>query len=332
MVKVGNEVFVTVSSLASFYGLHARAGDRRSVVLESPLGRIEFEGGNRRAWVNGVSVWMHLPVQRVNGEWAITQTDMNKLVDPLLRSHVHLDTRWNGVVVLDPGHGGRDPGALSKRGLLEKTLALDIARRVRMRLANQGYRVFMTRESDRYVPLPMRPRFARERKADLFISIHMNAAENRGAQGVETYVLTAPGYPSSQSKPQRKMHRTIYNGNGHDGANTYLAYALQQAILQRTRGVDRGVRNARFVVLRDVTCPAALVECGFLSNVREESMLRSPHHRDNLAEGIAQGVLRYHDAVKRARIAAQNRPPASMADQLLGSLRPRPSSSAPPIL
>jgi len=322
LMRVGSEHYVALTDMARFYGLTYRQLSGRSMVIESPWSSMAFQAGTRRAEVNGVEVWLHAPLQKVSGNWAITQTDMSTFIDPVLRTYAHLANQNDRVVVLDPGHGGHDPGAVSRRGLQEKDMALDIAQRVRAVLAQRGLPVLMTRDTDKFLPLRERCAFAERNGADLFVSIHLNGAFSREANGLETYVLTAPGYPSVQSAPEERVQRVTYNGNGHDGANTYLAYAVQKSMLKETGRADRGLRHARFAVLKGAPCPATLVECGFLSNLREESMLRSPSHRDNLARGIARGVLEYLDAVKRARVVARNEENPFAASQWLTIRRP----------
>ena len=306
LLRVGNEHYVSLGEAASFYGLQYASEDGHDIRLTSPWSALSFAAGHRRARINETEVWLHEPPQRVNGQWALTQTDMRMFIDPVMRNYAHLAKQRHRVVVLDPGHGGTDPGAVSRRGLTEKALALAIAQRVKLRLANKGLPVFMTRETDSFVPLMERCAIAARQQADLFVSIHVNAAFNRQAHGLESYVLTAPGYASAQSAPEQKVQKVEYKGNGHDGANTCLAYSIQKSLVRQTGKRDRGLRHARFAVLKHAPCPAALVECGFLTNVRDESLLNSSSHLDNLAEGIASGILEYIDAVKRAKVVAQN--------------------------
>jgi N-acetylmuramoyl-L-alanine amidase len=194
------------------------------------------------------------------------------------------------VVVLDPGHGGRDTGAIGGGGLLEKTVALDLARRVERKLRGSGLKVRLTRKRDRTVDLRTRTTLAAKWGGGLFVSVHLNASVNRSAAGIETYALAVPGLPSTASD---SGDPTPFPGHAHNGGNIFLAYCLHRALLSGTGAADRGIRRARFQVLREAPCPAALVECGFVSNRIEESRLATAVFRDEIAEAIARGIRAY---------------------------------------
>jgi N-acetylmuramoyl-L-alanine amidase len=222
----------------------------------------------------------------------------------LLSPNDHLRGMGHKVVVLDPGHGGRDSGARSLAGRREKDFTLDLAGRVRLRLVHAGIEVRLTRANDRALPLSERCRRAANWDADLFVSIHANQAANRGAHGIETYVLPAPGYPSTSNAEPGERAAAAYAGNRYNAANTVLGYNLQRRLLKETHAADRGLKRARFVVLREAPCPAALVECGFLSHAGEANRLASDAYRERLAEGLSNGITDYISAVRRAVVSA----------------------------
>jgi N-acetylmuramoyl-L-alanine amidase len=180
---------------------------------------------------------------------------------------------------------------------------LDLARRARVHLANAGLQVRLTRDNDRFVELAERCRMAARWKADLFVSVHLNSAANGAARGVESYVLPAPGAPSTADDGRPPSRTVSYSGNRFDGANFLLGYHLHRGLLERTEAADRGIRHARYLVLRDAPCPAALMECGFLSSREEEALLETEAHRERVAQGLADGILGYIKAVKQARVA-----------------------------
>ncbi|MDR7460198.1 MAG: N-acetylmuramoyl-L-alanine amidase family protein [Armatimonadota bacterium] len=173
------------------------------------------------------------------------------------------------VVVVDPGHGGRDPGAIGPTGLVEKEVNLDIALRLRRLLVGDGIRVVMTRETDATVELPDRVRIARERGGTVFVSIHANAHARGGPiqSGTETYFL-----------------------NAHSQA---LAQLVQDELVRALGLPNRGVKTANFYVLRESTMPAILVEVAFISHPAEEARLREDAFRERVAEAIARGVARF---------------------------------------
>jgi N-acetylmuramoyl-L-alanine amidase len=270
--------------------------------LQTPSQWLEFVAERREATINGTQVWLHYPVLAYRGRPAIAEADVRKTLAPLLTPQRFLARRSAAVVVLDPGHGGEDAGAIGRRNVQEKRVVLDIANRVRVHLANAGMKVYLTRETDRFIPLAERSAKAARWGAHIFVSIHLNASATRMASGVETYVLAAPGCPPTAAAGSGGNY-PAFGGNVFDEASVMLGYHLQRALLQKTGGEDRGLRRSRFMVLRNAPCPAALVECGFVSNPREEELMLSAAHREKIALGITQGILNYAKEVQAARAA-----------------------------
>jgi len=172
------------------------------------------------------------------------------------------------LVTIDPGHGGKDPGAIGIGGLREKDVVLDISLQVARLLEQQGVRVLMTRSNDRFISLQGRTQMANRARANLFVSIHANAISLRRPEvnGLETYY-----YSSGQR----------------------LASAIHQSILQSVNIGDRRIRRARFYVLRNSSMPAVLVETGFVTGNRDAANLRNSNHRRQMAAAIAHGILLY---------------------------------------
>ena len=170
------------------------------------------------------------------------------------------------VVILDPGHGGHDAGA-KVRGVYEKHLNLDLARRVSGYLRQRGIAVRMTRVSDVFISLGERTDIADSHRDAVVVSVHFNWARNTKARGIEVY---------------------------HTGSVTglKLAASIQRSCLRATRALDRGVRTRHFYVLRNTRHPAVLVEGGFLSHPVERRLLCTGAYRDRLARGIAEGIAR----------------------------------------
>ncbi len=171
------------------------------------------------------------------------------------------------VVVLDPGHGGHDPGGIPGQRVVEKRAALDVALRVKARLKAAGHRVIMTRSTDEFVELSQRVAISNGTPSSaVFVSIHFNSAPNSDAHGIETYHFS--------------------------GRSTRLAEAIHQRVVAATGEEDRGVRKARFYVLRYNRRTAVLAELGFLTNAREGGRVaRSPGYCQKLADAVAGGVL-----------------------------------------
>ena len=221
--------------------------------------------------------------------------------------------RGLGRIVLDPGHGGKDPGAISRRyGLREKNIALDIAFRTKRILtrALPGNRIYLTRTSDRYVSLPRRTSFANEHEADLFVSIHANSSHSRRAHGIETYLLSEASSKRALALAARENKTTVARMSDlqkilHDlglrskvTESRQLARRIQEAMLSRLRPRYRSVRNlgvkrAPFYVLIGARMPSVLIEVAFISNRREARRIKRPKYRQALAEGIARGMMEF---------------------------------------
>ena len=215
------------------------------------------------------------------------------------------------LVEVDPGHGGEDDGAHGRKGLLEKDVALDLAQELAGQLTTAGFDARLTRDSDEFVPLWDRARKANAEKADLFISLHLNADPRRGARGSEVYFLSlgagdraaallaaaenAGDGPGSQADPSNVVAGILddLSQEAFLRDSERLAVAIQ-AQLNLLGGIrQRGVKQAPFVVLRGAAMPAVLVETAFISNPKEEAKLRDPAFRARVAQAITRGVRRY---------------------------------------
>lgn len=226
-------------------------------------------------------------------------------------------------VVIDPGHGGHDPGAQAK-GVQEAEVVLDVALRLETLLRKEpGVEVVLTRRTNAYVPLDERTAIANRAGADLFLSIHANASADEDARGVETYFLNFAPNPAAEAIAAREnagsaktmsslpdIVKAIALNNKIDESRD-LAAMIQGALYERMRRVDRsarnlGVKQAPFMVLIGATMPSALAEISFLTNRREAALLKTPSYRQQLAEALLAGVMRYQHSLKKAtRVAAQ---------------------------
>lgn len=302
-VAVGSDRYVSLKDVAAFYGLSLSVPPGRFVYLRSKWNILEFETQSRQCSINGVNVWLNAPVVSARGRWSITETDVRKVVDPILRPHAYLGARRYRTVVIDPGHGGLDRGAKGRAGVEEKRAVLDIAKSVRAILVNEGLRVYMTRDTDRFIELADRSYKATQWGADIFVSIHLNAATTSKPRGVETYVASLSGYPSTSSPAGSRTKAESFSANRFDHSSDLLGYYVQKALVQSTGADDRGLRRARFMVVKNSPCPAVLVEGGFLSNKYEEQKISTSAYRQSIARGIAKGVLDYVNTVKKAQVA-----------------------------
>ncbi len=302
-VTVGGRAWIPLRTLASAHGL-AYAESGAEIVLSSKVTVLRFQPRSRELKYNGTRVWLATGAVSLGSRWAVSQADYDKTIRPLLVPSAALAGRRVRTIQLDPGHGGTDAGAISRRGRQEADLVLDIARRVRAKLVNAGFQVRMTRDSDRTLELDERPARARANGADFFVSIHLNSGPS-AISGVETFILTPAGQPSTAGGGG--VSSGARAGNRYDAANVQAGHALQRALRRSGVGADRGLKRARFAVLRDAPCPAALVECAFLSHARTADLLDTAAYRDQLAQAIADGIREYANAVKAAQPAPARR-------------------------
>lgn len=219
-------------------------------------------------------------------------------------------------IVIDPGHGGTDPGAIGRTGVTEKQLTLQIAMAVAERLRAAGYEVLLTREEDRTVSLQERTELANRVDGDLFLSIHVNAARNRRLRGFETYYLNLANDPTAAETAARENAAGVPGRMGDldetlelivqnefQGASSELAASIQDSLVMHVAKSyedvhDLGVKTAPFFVLVGATMPAVLIETSFISNEQEESWLKTAGYREQLAEAIEIGLQSYLDKRK----------------------------------
>jgi N-acetylmuramoyl-L-alanine amidase len=193
------------------------------------------------------------------------------------------------TVVVDPGHGGHDPGAIGVNGLKEKNINLDISNKLVQELNKMGYETIMTRESDQYMTLQERVTFANNSGGDLFVSIHSNSHPNKGAQG--TLVLYYDDTYQQADYPASSAMRLL------SAENKALARSIQDHVIQEVNTVDRGIVPSGVFVVRNGIMPSVLIEAAFLSNKEDAALLAKESFRAAIASGIAQGINKYQPSV-----------------------------------
>jgi N-acetylmuramoyl-L-alanine amidase len=299
-ITLNGQAYVPLNNIASYYGMEVSQPARGLIRLRNKWHTLEFETDDRRCRVNGTLLWLNHPVRKTGWQWTLKEPDFSKTIEPAIRPYAFLKEAGSRVVVLDPGHGGADKGAVSPRKIYEKLLTKNIAGRVRNLLEARGLTVYLTRESDQSLSLSERCRIAARRGADVFVSLHADSAGS-SAEGAGTFVLALPGEYSTHSYGQGTASATRHPGNKYDPANQALGTRIQQYLIKSTGQTDRGVKRARFQVLREAPCPAALVEMAFITNPKEERFVLSESGQDKLARGIADGIAAYINDVKRAK-------------------------------
>lgn len=291
-----NRDYVSFANVAQFYQFPDYTRVNRTVSLRSDRRGIRATAGMSELYINGVRFFTDFPIVFDNNEDLISVMDVSKIIEPVLRPSRIAKSERIDTVVLDPGHGGNDQGTMNRWGT-EKAFALDVALAAREELSRAGFRVELTRTSDAYVALEERVQFANQFARAVFVSIHFNSAS--GGAGVESYALAPAGVPSNAANESHVATDEVQacEGNLHDPHNIALTAAVHASVLARTGGFDRGVRHARFHVLRNIKVPAVLVEGGFLSDPGEGQRLATAQYRQRLGQAIAQGVQNYNNAV-----------------------------------
>ena len=291
---INNVKYVYLNDVASFYGFTMKRY-KKSCTLKSKYSNIVINYNSKLANINGVVTYLSYPsrIKKIGKSWIIliSEKDFLLLMDPILRKTV-LSRQNVRTVIIDPGHGGKDSGAkgsISK----EKNIALEVARRLSAILQKAGFKVILTRNSDKYLTLATRPGLAKKYNGDIFISLHCNATTKKSTTGIETFIYTPSGTESTYGSSPAKY----YPINNYDKNNVRLAYEIQEK-LNLMKSNDRGLKHSQFKVLRLSTMPAVLVELGFISSPTEENNLNTPNYQYLLAYRIAQGILEYSKAVK----------------------------------
>lgn len=300
-VKLYGTDYVSASHIANQTGLaKAWMVPQKKLVLKGKTTRLELEAGSRDFELDGMRVFLGEPAVAHRSSIYISQIDRDRFLLPILDPRRIPGPRPKlKTIVIDPGHGGKDNGAQNTRlRLKEKSMALDVALRLERILKQAGYRVVLTRRKDTFIPLPLRPARARKEKADLFISIHFNAMENKKVAGTETYILTPQYQRSTSSSRPTSADKVRHSGNGEDVWNAVLGYRMHSSLVRALKSDDRGLKRARFAVLRDLDCPGLLVEGGYLSNDAEARKIGTAKWRQELAVAIASGVQQYRDALR----------------------------------
>jgi N-acetylmuramoyl-L-alanine amidase len=300
VIKVGPRDYLSVDNIAKFYGLLGNVDSTgKTVVLNNGRNQLQITLDSREAIVNGVRNWLCFPVIAQDNKFLVSRIDLAKTIEPQLRPQMIQRSGKVQTIVLDPGHGGFDKGAASMFGN-EKTYALDVARQLRPLLQAKGFKVVMTRENDVFIPLEVRARIANATKDSIFVSIHFNATgSNPNATGFEIFSLTPRGAPSTNDDSLALHFVNMQAGNPVDAQSFELSAAVYHSMLGQIQEFDRGIKRARFAVLRQTKIPSILVEGGFLSETGDSKRVADPAWRKQLAESLCTGIENYRNLVEK---------------------------------
>ena len=291
LYKIDGHDYVTLDNVSTFYGLTGvqrtsgsefviRAGSRS---LRGALNSVEF-------LINGLKFNLSYPIVEHDGHVCMSRMDLTKVVEPVMRPGKIKGAEKIDTVVLDAGHGGHDNGAWSPFGW-EKQFALDVVLRAQKIFKAAGYKVVLTRSGDEFIPLHERAATANRFDNALFISVHFNSGG--AGTGLETYTLAPRGVPSMMADGPRVSDLDQCTGNAHDAENMALATATHAAMVVKSKLFDRGIKRARFVVIRDIDIPGVLIEGGFQSNTFDAKIIATAEYRQQMADAILKAVSNY---------------------------------------
>ena len=293
----------------------------KTVTLTKDAHRINLLVGDTLILVDGSPQHLKYPVDIYQGTVVVPYKFKEQILDVLFKEPASSAKTTQAAsvplskikkVIIDPGHGGNDPGAIGKSGLREKDVNLDIAKRLSSLLRGEGIKVVMTRSTDKFIPLEQRVRITNDSGADLFISIHSNANRVRSMNGFEIYYVSE-GIDDCQralSSAQDTAldldnayfyHPTtnlkaivwdmIYNYNRAESVE--LARSIRRDLDSNLPVRVLRIKGANYYVLKGAHIPAVLIEIGFLSNYKEERMLKNGYYRQNIADAIVRGIKDY---------------------------------------
>ena len=288
---------VPIGNVADFYGMKMTVSGERSFRLQGGGRTMEGRAGTKEVLIDGVKYVLCFPIASHKGTAILSAMDVTKIIEPILRPGKIKNATQVRTVILDPGHGGQDYGAVGPLGR-EKDFALDVARRAKPLLEQRGFRVLLTRGGDTFIPLERRSAFANKQTDAIFISIHFNKSKTGAASGIETFALAPRGVPSMGEEGVTVNAVREYAGHARDAENILLATAIHSSKLRYCPLPDRGIKRARFHVIRETCIPSVLIEGGFMNHPLDARMIASAAFRQRLAMAITDGVVRFQKAVR----------------------------------
>ena len=284
--------YVHLRDVAVNYGLtfaYTKKNDKISgAVLHDKTRKAVISATYREGTVNGVQVHFLYPMILKKSEPYISEVDFLTIFDPLMRNKTAVKLGMK-TIMIDAGHGGSDPGAMNGNHK-EKVYTLQIAKRLQTQLEKLGFRVIMTRTGDTYPTLQDRAALCKKYKPDLYISIHCNSSTNKTPAGIETYRAVPVGGTETKGS---KVKTEKQSANEFDANSSRLAYEIQKGMVAATGAADRGTRHQAIYVIGNASCPAVLVEVGYLSNEAELKKIVSAEYQNKIVSGILAGLAGY---------------------------------------
>lgn len=284
-VKINDTLYISIDQIIDFYQLNKPQLDGKKITLEGQRTRIQFSTGEQIIQINGINFFLSKPVKELKKTAHISQLDLSSLLDPVLRPSFISNAKSFNTVVLDPGHGGNDKGAAN----LEASYTLAISKKIHNLLKQKGYRVILTRGEDTAIPLERRLQIANQEKNAILVSLHFNSGD-KSVHGMETYIVSAS--TPHLAGPASVALATAVHSRG-------LMYLNNPRYGNQLKIKDRGIRHAKFRLLKDCIHPAILIEAGFLTNSAEAQKIASEGYQKALAASIAEGISLYQVSITK---------------------------------
>lgn len=305
--------YVPLSQVKEYYHFDTLSTSGSSIYLKNKGITLKFQAGSQEVYMNKVKFIFSNSVTAIGGSQHISGTDLLKVIDPILRPQKIKNAKAFDTVIIDAGHGGRDPGATNHLGT-EAAYNLNVALMLRDYLKSMGFKVVMTRENNATLSLTKRVEIANTYQNAIFISLHFNSAGSSGrsrARGIETFTLSPIGVPH-YGRSFKSSDLVEQRGNAQDSANIALATMVHWGAIQlldkgKMSVPDRGVRRARFNVLCGVKHPAILLEGGFMTHPTESRLVNSKAYQKTLAISIAKSIACYRVATVGKQSASAKR-------------------------
>jgi N-acetylmuramoyl-L-alanine amidase len=296
-----NHKYVPLSQVKDFYSLTSMTKSGSNIILKNSDVELKFRAGGQEVLMNNVKfIFSHAVISL--GSYHISIMDLKKVIDPVLRPFKIKAAKGFDTVIIDPGHGGKDPGAVNSLGT-EAGYNLKIAKLLQDNLRKRGFKVVMTRSTDVFLTLQERVKLANLYRDAIFISIHFNSVGSRArsqARGIETFTLSPVGV-AHYGRGAQASDNIERMGNAQDSANIALATAVHWSSIQllaraKLEVPDRGIRRARYSVLTGVKHPAILFEGGFMSHPKEKYLINNPTYQRTLAKSMCEAIVFYRKA------------------------------------
>ncbi len=299
-----NQKYINAAQIPSYYREYGFArsqvgSNKIRFTAKNKKTIIDFIVGSQEVFLNGLKFHFSYPVIVKGGKTLISQIDLVKLIDPILRPSNIGRSSVVKTVVIDAGHGGYEPGTVNRYGK-EKEFTWKLAQKLREKLVRRGFKVAFTRNGDQYVSLNGRVEIANKYSDAIFVSLHFNAGGAGRAYGIETFTLSPAGV-AHYGRGLKASDLKTRTGNAQDSANIALATAIHGRAIRNLKARDRGIRRARFNVITGVRHPGVLFEGGFMSHYKEGALIAKDAYLDQIAQSLFEGIVLYKTATEKRR-------------------------------